>query len=177
MGDSLLDAAFAHHAWATERLIDACSSLSAEQLATDVPDGFGSVLRTLQHVVGSDAFDLAIVAGKSLETADTKQMGLSELRAESEATARGWVAFLATAPAAAAMIREVDPDDGYQRDAPLGIRLVGALEHGMEHRGQISSGLKMLGIEPPRIGVFDFGLERGVVVEVYPEDGPPPPAP
>ena len=165
----MMDAAFAHHAWATDRLLDACSSLSPEQLATGVPDGFGSILRTLQHIIGSDACDLAIVTGASLETADTKQMGLRELRAEAKATARGWVAFLASPPAPDAIIREVDPSDGYQRDAPLGIRLAGALEHGNEHRSQVSAGLKALGMESPRIGVFDFGLQRGVVTEVYPE--------
>jgi uncharacterized damage-inducible protein DinB len=170
-----MDAAFAHHAWATGRLLDACSSLTPEQLATGVPDGFGSILRTLQHIVGSDAFDLAIVTGASLETADTKQMGLSELRAEAEATARGWVAFLDSAPAADAVIREVDPGDGYQRDAPLGLRLAGALEHGNEHRSQVCAGLKALGIEPSQISVFDFGLERGVVTEVYPEGWTPTP--
>lgn len=176
MSESLLDDAFGHHAWATLKLIDACSSLSAEQLATDVPDGYGSILRTLQHIVGSDAFDLAIVAGTSLATADTKQMGLRELAAEAEATARGWVAVLASSPAADTMIREIDPDDGYQRDAPLGIRLAGALEHGIEHRSQVCSGLRMLGIDPPRVGVFDFGLESGVITEIYPEGWTPPSA-
>ena len=33
MTTSLLGDAFAHHAWATERLIDACAALAPEQLA------------------------------------------------------------------------------------------------------------------------------------------------
>ncbi|MEX0782277.1 MAG: DinB family protein [Dehalococcoidia bacterium] len=174
MSRSLLDAAFAHHAWATERLIDACASLSAEQLASDVPAGFGSILRTLQHIVGSDAFDLAIVTGTSLETADTKQMKLRELRTEAEATARGWSAFLAGSPDAGTMIREVDPVDGYQRDAPVGIRLAAVLQHGNEHRTQVCAGLTTIGVQPPPVDVMDFGLARGTVVEVYPEGWTPP---
>jgi uncharacterized damage-inducible protein DinB len=45
---SLLDDAFAHHAWATTRLIDACLRLTPEQLATGVPGTYGSILETLR---------------------------------------------------------------------------------------------------------------------------------
>jgi uncharacterized damage-inducible protein DinB len=34
--------AFDHHVWATLQLIDACSELSPEQLATTVPGTYGS---------------------------------------------------------------------------------------------------------------------------------------
>ena len=169
MTSSLLDDAFAHHAWATLRLVDACSTLSAEQLASDVPAGFGSILGTLQHIVDSDRFDLAVLAGTSLPGGEAQEMSLEQLRAGMEANARGWAEYLATAPDPAMMVREVDPDDGYQRDAPVGMRLAYALYHGEEHRSQVCSGLTTLGLEPPSIDVFDFGLEQGVVVEVYPQ--------
>lgn len=174
MSASLLEDAFAHQTWATLRLIDACGSLTPEQLASDVPAGFGSILRTLQHIVGSDSFDLAVLAGTPAPTADTKEMGLQELRAEVQANAKRWTDFLATSPDHAAMVREVDPDDGYQRDAPVGLRLAAALEHGNEHRTQVCAGLTTIGVEPPSVGVLDFGLERGAVVEVYPEGWKPP---
>ena len=36
MSSSLLDAAFAHHVWATLRVLDACLARSAEELKTSV---------------------------------------------------------------------------------------------------------------------------------------------
>jgi uncharacterized damage-inducible protein DinB len=41
MTTSVLSDAFAHHVWATERLIDACAALTPEQLTTPVPDHRG----------------------------------------------------------------------------------------------------------------------------------------
>jgi hypothetical protein len=40
MGTSFLAPAFAHHVWATLRVIDTCLDLSAEELETSVPGIF-----------------------------------------------------------------------------------------------------------------------------------------
>ena len=58
-----LQDAFAHHTWATLRLLDACLALDAEQLSTAVPGTYGSILDTLRHLVGSDSSYLAVVTG------------------------------------------------------------------------------------------------------------------
>ena len=58
MSKSLIEDAFAHHVWATLRLIDACLALSDAQLATAVPGTYGSILQTMRHLVGADSFDL-----------------------------------------------------------------------------------------------------------------------
>ena len=54
-----LEDAFRHNAWATVRLIDACAALTHEQLATDVPGTYGSIHRTLHHLVDSDTWYLS----------------------------------------------------------------------------------------------------------------------
>ena len=46
---SPLGDAFSHHIWATERLIDACATLTPEQLAASVPGTFGPIAATLAH--------------------------------------------------------------------------------------------------------------------------------
>src|SRR3990172_5379360 len=61
---SLLGDAFAHHAWATLRLIDACLALSAEQLGTAVPGTYGSLLQTGRHLVGADSWYLFTMTGE-----------------------------------------------------------------------------------------------------------------
>jgi uncharacterized damage-inducible protein DinB len=54
MTRSLLADAFDHHVWATLTVLDACGSLTDEQLATTVPGTYGSILDTLRHLVGAD---------------------------------------------------------------------------------------------------------------------------
>src|SRR5690348_4993336 len=43
---------FEYNAWANTRLLDFCAALTAEQLDSTVPGTFGSIGRTLQHMVG-----------------------------------------------------------------------------------------------------------------------------
>ena len=169
MSRSLLEDAFAHHAWATVRLIDACAGLSAEQVATAVPGTYGSILDTLRHLVSSDAFYVRVTSGELSPIVDLDGATLAELRAAVEENAAGWSRVLAANPDPDGMVREVDPDDGYQRAAPLGMHLADVLNHGAEHRSQVCTALTTLGIEPPRMSVLDLGLERGVVNEVYPD--------
>ena len=52
MTSSVLDDAFAHHTWATGRLIEACQALSPEQLDSTVPGTYGSIIATMRHLVG-----------------------------------------------------------------------------------------------------------------------------
>ncbi|HEX9124342.1 MAG TPA: hypothetical protein VF984_13465, partial [Actinomycetota bacterium] len=59
-------------------------------------------------------------------------------------------------------------DDGSETHAPVSIRLAQVLHHGTDHRSQICTVLTTLGIEPPAIDVWDFGLQDGRVVEVPP---------
>ncbi len=63
MSSSLLEVAFAHHVWATLRVVDACLDLSAEELETNVTGTRGPILDTVRHVVESDAFDLFTLTG------------------------------------------------------------------------------------------------------------------
>jgi hypothetical protein len=65
-------------------------------------------------------------------------------------------------------LREVDESDGYERDAPFGIRLAQALHQWTDHRSQICTALTTLGLEPPAIDVWDFGLQAGHAVEFPP---------
>src|SRR5512134_345231 len=169
MTKSLLDDAFAHHVWATLRLTEACLELTPEQLETTVPGTYGSILNTMRHIVAGDSFDLYVLNGERAHLVDANRMGLAELAATMERNGEAWSRFLARDLDPAAVVREVDPDDGYQRDAPLGIRLAGALHHGTDHRSQVCTAFTALGVQPPRIDVCDFGLHDGRVVEVLPQ--------
>jgi uncharacterized damage-inducible protein DinB len=159
--------AFAHHVWATLRLVDACLALSPEQLGTTVPGTYGSILETMRHLVEGDSSYLIAMTGERTPWIDEDRMDLPELRVAMAGHGAAWSRLLA---------RDLDPetifhergDDGFERDAPMGIGLAQALQHGNDHRSQICTVLTTLGVDPPSIDVWDFGLQAGRVVERLP---------
>ena len=169
MSGSLLEAAFAHHVWATSRVIDACLDLSIEELETSVPGTRGPMLETLRHVVLSDAEELVFLTGNVAIDIDEEQVSLAEARDIMERNGSGWAEYLAWPLDPDAVVHEVDTTDGYQRWAPVGFRLAQALHHGTDHRSQVCTALTTLGVEPPKIDVYDFGLDTGRILERMPD--------
>jgi uncharacterized damage-inducible protein DinB len=156
MTRSPLTDAFAHHAWATLRLIDVCAELTPEQLATAVPGTYGSILDTMRHMVAADSGYLWVITAGAHPSIDEEDgLGMPELRGAAERQGEAWARLLET---------EIDPDrmivrrrdDGSETHAPLGVRLAQAVHHGTDHRSQICTALTTLGIEPPWIDVWDY---------------------
>lgn len=168
MSQSLLADAFGHHVWASLRLIDTCLALNSEQLETAVPGTYGSILDTMRHLVGTDSWYLFDITGDRARRIEEDQMDLRQLRAAIEDDGTAWFQLLAQDPDPNAVLKEVDENDGYERDAPVGIRLAQALHHGTDHRSQICTALTTLDVEPPAIDVWDFGLQNGRVADVLP---------
>jgi len=167
MANSLLSDAFAHHVWATLRLIDACLPLSSDQLETDLPGTFGSIIATARHLVGADTAYLFALTGGRTAVIDEALMNLPELRAVMEGNGGTWTLLLT---------QDLDPDaivirrreDGSEGHAPLGVRLAQALHHGTDHRSQICTALTTIDVEPPAIDVWDFAEQDGRLAEVPP---------
>jgi len=167
MTRSLLADAFAHHVWATLRLIDSCLALSPEQLATGVPGTYGSIVETMRHTVGADASYLSVMSAGRFHGIDEDRMDLGELRSVMEANATAWSWLLAQDPDPDVVVAR-HRDDGSESKAPVGIRLAQALHHGTDHRSQVCTALTALGVEPPAIDAWDFAWQDGRLVEVPP---------
>ena len=169
MSRPILVDAFDHHAWATTRLIDACLALSSDQLETHVPGTYGSIIKTVRHLVGSDAWYLFTCTGDRSDLIDEDRLSLADVRGAAETNALRWTRLIDELPDPDAMVEEVDDDDGYRRSAPVGIRFAQALHHGTDHRSQICTALTSLGVEPPSIDVWEYGLAVGRISETYPQ--------
>jgi uncharacterized damage-inducible protein DinB len=167
MSTSLMEDAFAHHVWATLRLMDVCLALTPEQLETAVLGTYGSILDTQRHIVGADASYLFVTTGGQVDPIDEDTMDLPQLRTQMESHGDAWSKLLGEDPdPGAVLVRH--RDDGSETSAPMGIRLAQALHHGTDHRSQICTALTSLGIEPPMIDVWDFGFQDGRVLETEP---------
>ena len=152
---SLLGDAFAHHIWATEQLLDACSKLSQEQLSADVPGTYGSILATLRHLVGSDSWYLSFHRDDVSEPAEDVELTIDDLRSIITSNGKAWMELLDT---------ERDPDrdvvehgEGWDFHAPVGLRFAQVVHHGTDHRSQVCTALTTLGVTPPLIDLWDFG--------------------
>jgi uncharacterized damage-inducible protein DinB len=152
----LLKDAYAHHTWATLKLMDACAVLEDHQLRTGTPGVYGSIIETLRHIVSADCSYLRVTSGEHAEF-DDESAALADLRGEMERHEAEWSALID---------RDLDADqwlvrrrpDGSETYATVGIRLAQALHHGTDHRSQICTVLTNLGVEPPPIAVWDYGL-------------------
>jgi uncharacterized damage-inducible protein DinB len=162
---SVLHDAFAHHAWATIRLIDVCQDLQPQDLRHAVPGTRGPIIETLAHIVDGDTWDLDVLEARSLADAEEAGLELGALRAATQRNAARWSSFMSRSPDPDAMVTEVDPADGFRRVAPVGMRLAAALQHGSDHRSQICTALTTLDVPPPAIDVWTFGVELGRIEE------------
>jgi uncharacterized damage-inducible protein DinB len=142
--------------------------LNTKQLATAVPGTYGSILETMRHLVEGDSDYLSIMTGDPTHLIGTEHMDLPELRVAMENDGVLWSGLLAHDLDPNAMVNEIDDDDGFERDATIGIRLAQALHHGTDHRSQICTALTAFGVEPPGIDAWTYGLQVGHVVEVLP---------
>ena len=137
MTTSVLDDAFAHHVWATVRVIETCEGLTEEQLRTPVPGTYGSIVDTLRHLVTADSAYLWALSRWEIDPIDEEaEWSLSELRSVMTANGPAWAAVAAG---------EMDPDedlvprpeyDPVGGHAPTGIRLAQVVHHGTDHRSR-----------------------------------------
>jgi uncharacterized damage-inducible protein DinB len=167
---ALLQEAFAHDVWASVRLLEVCAGLTDEQLATNVPGTYGTILDTARHLVGSDAWYLFRITGDEGHKLDEDHMSIAELRDAVERHGEVWAGILANDPDPDTLLIGRN-DDGSETHTTLAIRLAQALHHGTDHRSQICTALTTLDIEPPGIDVWAYGEAIGRVTEVPPADG------
>ncbi len=165
MTTSLLSDAFAHHLWATERLIDACAALTPGQLQTPAPGAYGSILDTLRHLVTSDGWYLTFFREPTAPIDEGAEVSLAELRSMITGNGMAWAELLAGELDADTDV--VEHGDGWDFHAPLGLRLAQVIQHGTDHRSQICTALTSFGLTPPGIDLWSFGEATGRTRPVY----------
>jgi len=145
--------------WATLKLIEVCRRLSEEQLGATAVGTYGSIRATLRHLVSSEAnyaFRLGEAPIRRLR-ADEPWPGFDVL---SEMVSANAAVFTAAAHGDSDRVIRLDPDtDPY--DCEAAVVLVQAFNHATEHRSQICTILTTLGIEPPEMSGWEWGLADG----------------
>jgi uncharacterized damage-inducible protein DinB len=169
VSEGLLDP-LRHNAWATRQLISFCRDLSPEQLQATSAGTYGSIIATLQHVIGAEGRYRSRLTGARpdwpREPEETED--LEELGTMAHQMARFWEEFAASDFDPDGVVSWVSPVSGAYTEVPAGVLVAQTLNHGNEHRSQISTILTTIGVEPPHLDGWSYALATGRFRETAP---------
>ena len=154
---------FRYNRWANDRLIEACTDLSEQQLDGQVAGTFGSIRRTLVHLIGSQDVFLWRVA--SDDTALAARAATMRGAWWDPAILREFGERSSDELLAVALRAEQDYDvllppwEGRRETVNASFLLLHALAHGIQHRQQIVTTMSQLGLEPPDLDGWGYRAE------------------
>lgn len=157
--DDFVRAAFEHHLWATEALIDHLDGLPAERLDASVPGTYGSMIATLTHMIDADTRYLTRLRDPSPPPhEDRVGVALAELRSELGEHRRRWAEALDELERGElhAVVHDAHQSGYPDTDDAEGLLLLQAIHHGNDHRTQICSTLGALGEEVPELDGWNY---------------------
>jgi len=157
MATSALDHVLRHNAWANKTLLEFCAALEPAALDLSAAGTYGTLYRTVQHVVGGEQFYIRLLTGEVLGTPirKTERRTLDDLIAISALTGARAAAIAASEDADRVI---ASGDD----QTTVGIVLAQLIHHGNEHRAQATTILGAHGRTTPKIGAWTYGIANGI---------------
>ena len=149
-------------AWATSKLLDACASLTADQMQRDLGSSHGGVLGTLRHIYYGDAIWIARLEERG-ETFQTPQPepALDELQRDWPAVWQRFRSWLEALPEEQLLgelhARRLNGEAFHLERWKV---LLHVVNHGTLHRGQVMSLLRQLQSTPPATDLFFYYLAK-----------------
>lgn len=146
---------YKHNLWANLGLLDACATLTDEQLQASAPGTYGRISDTLTHLCRAEESYLFRLTGRQTEDALrlSEFPGIPTLREHARRSGEGLIAFAETVDSTQ-IVRGVYHDEPYE--LPVMIPLVQAISHATEHRIHVATVLSLIGIEPPDLSVWAY---------------------
>ncbi len=153
---SNLQQLFRHNLWANRLILDACARLTPEQLDTFVDGTYGSVRRTLAHLVSAEDSYAARLGARPRRfrwDEGPATPTIAELRASLENVGPELIELAGSTSDTQTVdvLRNGEPES-----LPAWIILTQVIDHGREHRTHIATILTQLGIEPPDMDGWQF---------------------
>jgi uncharacterized damage-inducible protein DinB len=156
MTDHIFGKLFEHNNWANIQVIQACSTLSAEQLdAAPQSATQGSIRSTLFHLVtAQQAYLRHLTLPLEERLGPVSPPLFPDLQQFATASGEALLA-LARGEGRKPMKDKLEMRDGVLVEP--WVIMVQAINHATEHREQIKSMLSSLGVTPPEISGWDYG--------------------
>ena len=162
---SLFEMMAAHNAWANGRLYDAADALDEASYRADLGAAFGSIHRTLNHVVVGDRIWLARFTGTGGAPAALDAIvadDLATLHRERIATDAAITTHVAGLDEAALAGRFSYVRKGTRMTQQLAPALMHMFNHQTHHRGQVHALLTRQTGDAPALDLVYFQRESGV---------------
>ena len=161
MTSEILKTHINYTAWASNRLLEAAASLSAEELERDFLTADKSVLGTLVHTFAADRAWYHRVEGTPRATfIDPEDRTLAALLSTWPEYHKKWQQQLAT-ETGESIQRIVTFTDlkGKQHQQPFWQIILHMVNHGSHHRGQVSGFIRGMGKVPPQLDLIFYYRE------------------
>jgi uncharacterized damage-inducible protein DinB len=161
MDNDYLVKLYEHNNWANSLILEACLALSDEQLDAE-PRSItkGSIRLTLKHLATAQRNYLSLLTLPAEERVRTP-LEFSELQQALSASGEGLLG-LAKGDPSMSLQPQLETTDGHHV-APWVVMLQ-VINHASEHREQISSMLSALGVTPPDLDGWSYGVATGALV-------------
>ena len=163
MNENFLAKIFEHNNWANQQIIEACYALGGEQLDAEPHSATKwTIRRTLVHMVSSQESYLRTLTLPLEERLHPRTVPFAELEESARLSGEGLLA-LASGEQKPFEARLRTRDGHY---AESWVVMLQVINHATEHREQIKSMLSALGVTPPDIDGWDYGIATSALVPV-----------
>src|SRR5512142_1647353 len=145
--------------WANAQVLAACQKLNKEQLAASAPGAYGSIHATLRHIIAAEADYINRLTGKGPQPSFRWEDGpsLADIFAFSGIVAGGLLDAIQRTPPDHIVHEE---EDGNSIDYKARLLFIQVINHGIEHRTNITTILSGLGLPAPEVDGWSYLFAR-----------------
>jgi uncharacterized damage-inducible protein DinB len=163
MTENFLEKLFEHNNWANSKIIQACYTLSDEQLDAE-PQSVtkGTIRRTLVHLVSSQHSYLRTLTLPLEERLEAVTVAFAELQESASKSGEG----LLTLARGAQKPRKAQLQTRDNFYVEPWVLMVQIINHATEHREQINSMLSALGVTPPDLDGWSYGEVTNALIPI-----------
>jgi len=146
--------------WANERLFDACRALDDDAYRAERGAFFGSIHRTLNHILVGDRAWLSRLEGVDRGIRSLDQIlyddlpSLVDARMEEDARIIAFVDGLAPEQLDEPLVYRTIA--GKAQETPIGLVVLHMINHATHHRGQVHCMLSQIPTDPPPLDLIYF---------------------
>jgi len=141
--------------WANAQVFAACQKLAADQLAAAAPGAYGSIRETLEHIIRAEADYVGRLTGDRPQPAFRwkDQAALADLFAFAGQVASALLDAIQRIPPTHIVHEE---EDGSTLDYQARALFIQIINHGIEHRTNITTILSGLGLPAPEVDGWGY---------------------
>jgi uncharacterized damage-inducible protein DinB len=141
--------------WANAQILAICQKLTADQLATAAPGTYGTIHRTLGHMISAEADYIGRITGQRLQPTFVWEDGpaLADISAFASQVADALLDVVQRIPPTQMVHEE---ENGLTMDYQARHLFMQAINHGIEHRTNITTILASLDIALPEMDGWGY---------------------